>query len=92
MWTYLLTLPSSVKKWLMGLGGVIALLSMLQLYIFRQRKDAVKEHVIDEVLKDNKVRDDAKRVGYEEKRDASGLSDSDLSDRLRRRSDDWGRL
>lgn len=92
MWTYLLTLPSSVKKWLMGLGGVIALLSMLQLYIFRQRKDAVKEHVIDEVLKDNKVRDDAKRVGYEEKRDASGLSDSDLSDRLRRRSDDWGSL
>lgn len=76
----------------MGLGGVVALLSMLQLYIFRQRKDAVKEHVIDEVLKDNKVRDDAKRVGYEEKRDASGLSDSDLSDRLRRRSDDWGSL
>lgn len=92
MWTYLLTLPSNVKKWLMGLGGVVALLSMLQLYIFRQRKDAVKEHVIDEVLKDNKVRDDAKRVGYEEKRDASGLSDSDLSDRLRRRSDDWGSL
>lgn len=92
MWTQLLNLPARLKTWLIGLGGLAALLSMLQIYIFRQKKSAVNEHIVDEALKDNKVRDDAKRVGYEEKRDASGLSDSDLSDRLRRRSDDWGRL
>ena len=36
--------------------------------------------------------DEAKRAAYKEKRDVDGVSDSDLLDKLRRRSDDWGGL
>lgn len=53
----------------------------------------VKKEVKAEILeKDTVKQEKAIAKAYREKKDSSGLSDSDVADRLRRRSDDWGRL
>jgi hypothetical protein len=85
-------LPSRVKAWAVGAGGLVALLALLKVWVVGERREAVQEYKDDKIVKDAKVRKDAKKVGIKEKRDADGLSDSDLLDRLRRRGDDWDRL
>lgn len=89
---FLVELPSKVKTWLYGLGGLLALLSFAKVYLWKRDRDSIVKHENEKALKNIKVKRDAKKVGFEEKRDAAGLSDGDLSDRLRGRTDDWGRL
>lgn len=89
---FILGVPSRIKMWLIGGAGLAALFGLLKLYIWGEKKEAVQDFKDEKVLKDIKVRKDAKKVGIKEKRDADGLSDSDLADRLRGRSDDWDRL
>jgi hypothetical protein len=92
----LLGFPAKVKLWLVGAGGVAALLAALKTYIFFQKRDAAKEAVEDAqekaVLKDIEVRKDAKKLSAKEQRQTSGLPDSDVADRLRGRTSDWERL
>lgn len=92
MWTLLFNLPSKIKNWLLGLGGVVALLASLKLYTLKREKEAVKDFQTDQSVKSNEVLEDARKASAKEKRDASGLSDGDLADRLRRRTSDWERL
>lgn len=88
--------PSKVKLWFLGAGGVAALLAFLKAYIFFWKKSTAKEAVQDfkdeQAAKDVEVRKNAKKLVAKEKREADRLPDSDVADRLRRRSDDWDRL
>lgn len=90
--TSLLGVPAKIKLWLFGAGGVMALLAAFKLYVFKEKRDAVKDFVKEEVIKDTEVRKDAKKASAREKRKTDGLSDGDVADRLRRRSRDWERL
>lgn len=89
---FLTSLPSRVKNFIYGVGGLLAFFSLFKLYLSKERKEAVKDHEKEKILENVKVKKDAERIGFEEKRNASGLSDSDLSDRLRSRTGDWGSL
>ena len=86
------SIPSKFKNILLGLGGLVALLSFFRLWLHKRENDAVEDFKKDKILKDVEVRKDAKRVGEKERRASDGLSDSDVADRLRSRSDDWSRL
>ena len=64
-----------------------------RLWVRRGAKKEVKAEILVETLVNEAQKQEKARVaGYKEKRDADGLSDSDLVKRLRRRDDDWGRL
>jgi len=89
---FLFSLPEKVKSWIYGAGGLIALLSLLQIFLFRRDRKTIKEYENEKALKNIKVKEDAKKIGLEEKRNTDGLSDGDLSSRLRSRTDDWNRL
>lgn len=88
--------PSKVKLWLFGAGGVMALLATLKAYIYFEKRKAGKEAVEDftneQVKKSVEVRKDAKKASAREQRETDGLSDSDVADRLRRRTRDFERL
>ena len=92
----LLGFPAKVKLWLVGAGGVMALLAALKAYIFFEKrgaaKEAVKEFKDEQITKEIEVRKDAKKAVAKEQRKTSGLSDSDVADRLRGRTSDWDRL
>lgn len=60
-----------------------------RMWVRKGAKKEVKAEIVEQdVIKQEKARVEA----YREKKDVSGLSDSDLVDRLRRRDDDWSRL
>lgn len=66
---------------------------IVRMWVRRGAKREVKAEILVETLvKDAEKQEKARVASYKEKRDADGLSDSDLIDRLRRRGDDWGRL
>jgi hypothetical protein len=89
---FILGVPSRIKMWVIGGAGLATLFALFKLYIWGEKREAVQDFKDEKIVKDAKVRKDAKKVGVKEKRDADGLSDSDLADRLRGRSDDWDRL
>lgn len=84
-------------KFLVGLprhlltGAAIALTALFALFTYgRAKKQEGASTVILEALQeDSKKLEKAREAAYEEKRDVNGVSDSDLIDRLRRRSDNW---
>jgi hypothetical protein len=98
MWVFkwLLGVPSQIKMWLFGAGGLVTFLAALKLYIYKEKRVAAKEAVEDAqekaVLRDIEVRKDAKKLSAKEQRQTSGLPDSDVADRLRGRTSDWERL
>lgn len=73
-------------------GGVITtLLALLGWGKLKKRQGAKEfESKLNEKI-DRKV-EDAEKAGYREKRATDGLSDGDVLDRLRRRTDRWGGL
>lgn len=57
-----------------------------------KKKQGAEEVVIKTLKEDTVKKEKAREAAYTEKRNVNGVSDSDLVDRLRRRSDDWGGL
>ena len=95
MWMLLkrfLSLPLLVKRWVMGLGGVVTLFAAFKLYVLRREQGAVKDFKTEQLIKVEEVKQDARKAVAREKADVDGVPDSDLVDRLRRRTGDWGRL
>ena len=92
----LLGIPSKIKLWLFGAGGVMALLATLKAYIYFEKREVAKEAVEDftekQVEKNVEVRKNARKLVAKEKREADRLPDSDVADRVRRRNSDWDRL
>jgi len=72
----------------MALAGLIALF----MYGRAKKREGAVEASTEALRKDVKKVEKAREAVHEEKRNVNGLSDSDLVDRLRRRSDDWGKL
>jgi len=80
-------------KGLIG-GAVAGLVGFLTLiwYGGSKKREGALEAATDALVRDTKKVEKAREAAYEEKRDVSGVSDSNLVDRLRRRGDDWGSL
>ncbi len=89
---FLFSLPEKVRSWIYGAGGLIALLSLLQIFLFRRDRKTIEDYENEKALKNVKVKKDAERTSSKEKRDTDGLSDSDVSGRLRSRTNDWNSL
>lgn len=91
MWKALLSLNiwAKIKFWFLIVIGVVTS-SIAYLEVKRKRDvDAYKDK---KAAEDQLKREKAREAAFKEKRDVDGISDSDLVDRLRRRSDDWGGL
>jgi len=89
LWTWL---SGKIKYVLAGAGMALAAFLALNRYGATKKEEGASEALI-EALKDDAVkREKASEAAFKEKRDVSGVSDSDLINRVRRRSDDFGSL
>jgi hypothetical protein len=83
-------LQQITSKVLWVFAVVVALLTSIKLI----RRDAVKDAGVrleNTTLKEkDRKLDEGRKAVSKEKRSTDGLSDSDVVDRLRRRSSDWG--
>lgn len=96
MWLFLKSslsiLTSGYRKALTALGVALTAILGLFAYGYAKKREGASQ-AATEALRDNvKKMEKAREAAYKEKRDVDGLSDRDLVDRLRRRSDDWGGL
>ena len=81
-----------MSRWVVVLTALLTRLLSALINYFVAKRGAEKE-VKAEILKEEVVKQEEARVeAYREEKDVSGLSNSDLADRLRRRGDDWSRL
>lgn len=81
-----------MSRWVVIVTALLARLLSALINYFVAKRGAEKE-VKAEILKEEVVKQEEARVeAYREEKDVSGLSNSDLADRLRRRGDDWSRL
>lgn len=81
-----------LNKIYMGIiSAIVAFISLVTFGIVKKREGA-KDAEVKQILEDAEKRAEGKKDVVKEKRDVDGISDSDLVDRLRRRSDDWGGL
>lgn len=74
--------------------GSVALAFLVFIFTFGRVKyrQGVKEAVQDIREQEDKREDKGREAAFKEKRDTDGLSDGDVVDRLRRRTDRWGGL
>jgi hypothetical protein len=82
----------SLNKILAIASAVAAFLLSVFAYGLLKVNQGKKEKEVEELKQDAVKRKIAREAAFKEKRDVDGISDSDLVDRLRRRSDDWGSL
>lgn len=85
-------LTGGYRKALTALGMALTALLGVLAYGWSKKREGALEASTKALRDDAKKLEKAREAAYEEKRDVSGLSDSDLIDRLRRRDGDWGRL
>lgn len=94
MWLlqWIMELPHKVKIALAWVGAALTALAAFKIYIETEKKDAVTEYEQDVIEAQNELRRKSREAVAEEKERTSGVPDSTIIDRLRRRGDDWGRL
>lgn len=92
MLSLLKLLSNGWTKALTALGVALTAVLGLFAYGWAKKREGASEAATEALKDDVKKLEKAREAAYKEKRDASGLSDSDLVDRLRRRGDDWGGL
>lgn len=88
-------LTSLIGDWgnvLAAIGAALTTLVGIFMYGRSKKKEGALEATTRAVQADAKKLEKARESVHKEKRDVAGVSDSDLIDRLRRRSDDWGSL
>lgn len=76
-------------EWVIGaVGGLLAILG----YGYAKKRQGASEANTKALEASAKIKKEAGKDAFKEKRSTDGLSDSDVLDRLRRRTDDWGGL
>lgn len=92
MWKWLINLNTYTTMALTALG--VALTAALAIFGYgrSKKKEGALEATTRAVQADTKKLEKARESVYKEKRNVDGISDSDIVDRLRGRSDDWGSL
>ena len=83
---------SPLYKIAAALGAFALLVVSFLTFGYVKKKEGKDEVVVETLKKDLVKRKDAREAAFEEKRNIDGIPDSDLLDRLRRRSNDWGKL
>lgn len=92
MWKFFLSLPSLFKQLIGAAGVALAGLVAVLVYGHAKKREGVHEAATQALQDDVKKLEKAREAAYEEKRRTSGLSDSDIVDRIRSREEDWGKL
>lgn len=83
---------SPLQKGLALLGVFVLAILALFGYGAKKKSEGKEEVLVETIKKDLVKKENAREAAFKEKRDVDGISDSDLVDRLRRRSSDWGKL
>lgn len=72
------------------IAGVVAGLLALLGYGYTKKRQGASEALTKALQEGDKLKKKASKDAFKEKRSTNGLSDSDVVDRLRRRTDRWG--
>lgn len=92
MLSLLKLLSNGWAKALTALGVALTAVLSLFAYGWAKKREGASQAATEALKDDVQKLEKAREAAYKEKRDAGGLSDSDLINRLRRRDGDWGSL
>jgi len=92
MLSFLKIITKGYTKALTALGVALTAVLGVLAYGWSKKREGASEAATEALLDDVKKLEKAREAAYEEKRNVSGLSPSDIVNRLRSRDGDWGSL